>query len=370
MRKIIVNGANGYVASHFINELLNKKQEVFAFVRNNGEESSESRMNKVLAGINNLDNFESQNLNVFNYNLNDADYSLSKRQLNDIFKEEGDFFHFAACLKFNVKDQDEIFRTNVEGVENSINLFLNYSKPGSRFFFISSVYSCGIFSDLFGEKFYDNQPIDFFRNYYEQSKRYAENTIKTYIENRNLKAHIFRLSQVVGNNKTGKTITDYGVFDFTKRIENLSNHFPNKTIRIKVDPDSTQNLIPIDSVIDYLMKTQNVSELPVITNFIGKNYTKNDTIIQTINRILPVNLIQDKNIKSEKMNLLERRVAAGMSFTGVYANVNLKFSHKNLDKYFSPDGNEVTGESLNKMMKYFIQDIQSKQKKHISATTA
>ncbi len=78
MRKIIVNGANGYVASHFIHELLNKKPDIFALVRKSGEQSSVNRMNTVLAEINNAQKLESKHLHVFNYNLTDEDFSLSK----------------------------------------------------------------------------------------------------------------------------------------------------------------------------------------------------------------------------------------------------------------------------------------------------
>ncbi len=295
-------------------------------------------------------------------------FHYRKMQLDEIFEEEADFFHFAACLKFTAKDQEEIFKINVEGVENSIKVFLKHAKPGSRFFFVSSVYSCGKFDGPFQEKFYPEQSIENFRNYYEQSKRFAENTVKKYIEKENLNGYIIRLSQVVGNNKTGKTITDYGVFDFAKRMESLSSHFPNKTVRIKVDPHSTQNLIPIDTVTGYFMKIPELDKLPVITNFIGKKYMKNEDIIQSINRILPMNIIQDKNVETERMNILERRIAAGMSFTGVYANVNLQFSSQNLDRYFSPAGKEVTVESLGRMLEYFIRDTQSKKQEYIATS--
>ena len=353
MRKVIINGANGYVASHFVNELHSQNHEVVALVRDSSKLSSAERMDISLAAINN-GNKNRTNLTVESYSLLDKNFSISEHKLKNIFNRPVDYFHFAACLKYNTRDKNEIFKTNVDGVENSIKTFLNFAKTGSRFFFISSVYSCGNFSELFEEKFYANEKIGGFRNYYEQSKRYAENVVKEYIEKHDLKAHVLRLSQVVGNNQSGVTLTNYGIFDFAKKIHILSNKYPHETVRIRVDPDSTQNLIPIDNTINYLMKISKLEEIPVIVNFIGKKSIKNDHIIKNISNLLPINLVQDKTINRESMNALERMVSAGMSFTGLYANTNLNFDSKNLDMYFSPNGNEVTEKSVQKMLEYFI----------------
>ena len=202
MQKVVIDGANGYVASHLIRELLKQNYEVVALVRDNGVLSSQERMHNVLkeAGA---ESGDLENLKVFNYSLLHNDFDLKKKELEQIFDREADFFHFAASLKFTQKNRKEIFDTNVNGTENAINVFQSYSKPGSRFFFVGTVYSCGRHDEVFRERFYPNAPIVNFRNYYEQSKRYAENVVQKYIREKNLKGHIIRLSQVVGNNKTG-----------------------------------------------------------------------------------------------------------------------------------------------------------------------
>ncbi len=362
MRKVVINGANGYVASHFTHELLTQNFEVAALVRDSNYLSSGARMKTALAEVS--ENIvPGKNLKVYSYSLFEKDFSLTSAEMHEIFNRPADFFHFAACLKFNAKDQDEIFRTNVDGVENAIKIFMKYSKPGSRFFFISSVYSCGRFSELFEEKFYGNENIGGFRNYYEQSKRYAENVIKKYMENDDLNGYIIRLSQVVGNNKTGVTKTDYGVFDFARRISSLASRFPGQTIRIRTDPNSTQNLIAIDSVVHYLMKIPEITELPEIVNMVGKKPVTNRMIADNVCKYLPIRIIQDTTVEKEQMNILERKIAAGMSFTGDYANSHLHFGRKNLEQYFSPNGNEVTEQSLSKMIEYFVNNLEISKKK-------
>lgn len=356
MRKIILTGANGYVASHFIRELLNRNYNVVALARDGDKKTAHEKMKNVLAKTGPSENGNPGNLQVYSYSLLNKDFSLTPEQLEKTFGDEVDFFHFAASLKFQARNRDEIFKTNVEGTENAIETFLKNSKPGSRFFYISSVYSCGKFPGVFEEKFYPDENIGKFRNYYEQSKRLAENTVKKHIEKNNLNGYVLRLSQVVGDNQSGVTKTDYGIFDLVKKIYTVSANYPNKTLRIRVNPESTQNMIPIDCVVSYLMQITEKREIPRILHLVGKNPVKNDQINQCIGNLLPVNLVQDKTLDRKNMNSIERIVAAGMSFTGSYANTHLVFDRKNLDNYLSPNGNEITEQSLHKMIKYFIQE--------------
>lgn len=354
MKKVIINGANGYVASNFINELLEEDYQVIALARSNAKYSAKERMSAALLEMNDGEKINFDKLSVYNYSLFKENFGLSKIELMEIFSGDVDYFHFAASLKFDTKSKEEIFGTNLEGLTNSIETFQKYTDAKSRFFFVSTAYSCGKISGTFYERFYENAEIEEFRNYYEQSKRFAENVVKNYMEQQNLNACILRLSQVVGNNETGVTKTDYGIFDFSRRIQSLANKYPNRTIRIKVDPDSTQNLIPIDTTVTYLMSCVQVEEVPTILNLISKTSVKNADLLDSLCELLPINLIYDNNLPREDMDSLERIVSVGMSFTGAYADTNISFDTTNLDKIVSKDINEVSPESVRQMLEYFL----------------
>lgn len=354
MKKVIINGANGYVASNFINELLQQDYQVIALARSNNKYSAEERMRDALLEMNEGDNLNFDSLSVYNYSLFEENFGLSEVELNEIFSGDVSYFHFAASLKFDTKSKEEIFGTNLEGLTNSIETFQKYTVANSRFFFVSTAYSCGKISDTFYERFYENAEIEEFRNYYEQSKRYAENVIKKYMEEQNLNACVLRLSQVVGNNETGVTKTDYGIFDFSRRIQSLVNKYPNRTVRIKVDADATQNLIPIDTVVTYLMSAIKADEVPTILNLISKTSVKNGDLLKSVSELLPVNFIYDNNLQREDMDSLERIVSVGMSFTGAYSDTKISFDTSNLDKIISKDISEVTPESVRQMLEYFL----------------
>lgn len=357
MKTIIVNGANGYVASNFINKLLKRNYKVVALVRPGIKSSSEERMINMLTEINDGAFVNASNLKVVAYSLLDNDFLIQIKELEKFFSEEVDYFHFAASLKFDLKSKDEIFATNVMGVENSIQVFLKYAKGNSRFFYIGTAYSCGRFTGRFEEKFYPNEGIENFRNYYEQSKRIAENIVKEHIEKDAMNGHVIRLSQVVGDNKTGVTKTDYGIFDFAKRMHSLAFRHPNQTVRVHVNPTSTQNLIPIDTVVNYLIRTVEVKYVPTIMNFIAKNQIKNIHIIKSISGLLPIDIVPEIQLEHNEMNALERIIAAGMTFTENYIDTNLLFDTKNLDKILMAAGHEVSENSVYKMLEYFIGNL-------------
>jgi nucleoside-diphosphate-sugar epimerase len=324
-------------------------------------------MRNALIKVNNGKHLPFKKLVVYDYILTEEKFSLSDEQLQVVFNQPVDYFHFAASLKYDFKSKDEIFDTNLAGLGNSLDIFSKYTHKNSRFFFISTAYSCGRISEPFKEDFYENEDIASFRNYYEQSKRYAENVVRKYIVQQSINGHILRLSQIVGNNKTGVTNTDYGIFDFVKRIYNLSNSYPNNTIRVCIDPDSTQNLLPIDTVTRYLMRTVQIEHLPVIINFVAKNSIKNIHIIDGLNKLLPIKLIPVKTLNTVEMTAWERMISIGMSFTGSYAHGNQIFETKNLEKITEVGTNEVSAATIFWMLKYFL-DTLSMKKQNASST--
>ncbi len=66
MKKIIINGANGYVASNFINKLLQQDYQVIALARSNKKYSAEERMRAALLDVNEGETVNFEKLSVYN----------------------------------------------------------------------------------------------------------------------------------------------------------------------------------------------------------------------------------------------------------------------------------------------------------------
>ena len=163
---------------------------------------------------------------------------------------------------------------------------------------------------------------------------------------------MIRLSQVVGDSRTGVTKTDYGIFDFARRVYNMSHRHPNQTIRIKIDPEATQNLIAINTVVDYLVCMTETAALPTIVNMVSKKAVRSGYIIESLNRLLPIRLIPDNTVDPADMDVYERIMSIGMSFTGAYAQHNLAFDTTNLDSLSAVSYPDET--AVFRMLEYFI----------------
>ncbi|MGQ1946949.1 SDR family oxidoreductase [Geofilum sp. OHC36d9] len=356
MKRVIINGANGYVASNFINELLKQDYSVVALVRGNVNSSAENRVIQALNLINNGDIPFLDKLTIVDYSLLDDNFGLSRNLLQELFSKDVDYFHFAASLKYNRKSKDELLAVNVKGVENSVNLFSDFASVYSRFFFVGTAYSCGKIKEVFEEKFYPDQDVSAFRNYYEWSKRLAENVVKRNIDNNGLHGHVIRLSQVAGDNRTGVTKTDYGIFDFSKRVHNLASRYPESSVRAKISPEGTQNLIPINVVVNYLLQTVAAPKVPMVMNFVASEPVKNSYIINSLKKLMPLNIIPVPELGHSQMNSLERLMAVGMSFTGNYSNINIQFNTSKRDEVITPVDDCMDEQTVYRMLAYFIEN--------------
>ncbi|MBY5957367.1 SDR family oxidoreductase [Membranicola marinus] len=360
MKKVIIAGANSFVASHFVHKLLSQDYHVVALVRGSSEASAVDRMQEALEDTTLDPVQDSGTLTVIDYTLLAPNFSLSEETIASIFEGHLDYYHFAASLKFDFRSKEEIFDTNINGLKNALNIFQKYASEKGRFFFISTAYSCGVYSDVFEEKFYPEADISQFRNYYEQSKRLAENALQEFMAEYPINAHVIRLSQVVGNSRSGVTRTSYGIFDFAKRVHALAQQYPNQKIRIHADPDATQNLISIDTVIADLMEVVATDEVPVIMNFVANHPMSNRQIIRSISDLTSVELVPEKDIQKEDMNELERMVLAGMAFTGNYIDTDIDFDTRQRDKVISPLHREVNESSVFAMLAYYLDNITEK----------
>lgn len=357
MKKVIIAGANSFVASHFVHRLLSQNFHVIALVRGSEQSSAAERMQQAMINTTLDPVVDSGRLTVLDYALLDDHFALSEKKLTSIFEGEVDYYHFAASLKFDYRSIEEIFDTNINGVKNALRIFHHYTSKEARFFFISTAYSCGIFSGVFQERFYPEADISEFRNYYEQSKRLAENALEEFMDQNAIAAHVVRLSQVVGNSRSGVTRTSYGIFDFAKRVQALAKEYPNQKIRIHADPDATQNLISIDTVVADLVEVANSAEVPGIMNFVANNPMTNRKILRSISDLTSIELIPEKEIFEEDMNEPEKLVLAGMTFTGNYIDTDIDFDTSERDKVISPYHREVNESSVFAMLAYYIDQI-------------
>src|SRR5690625_7533035 len=115
MKNIVVNGANGYVGSNFVQKLLKDGYSVVALVRANDKESPKARLLQALREKCDEAEVNTNRLRVYEYSLLEKGFGLSESDLQDIFQGDVEYFHFAASLKFDVRPRAEVLDSGAEG---------------------------------------------------------------------------------------------------------------------------------------------------------------------------------------------------------------------------------------------------------------
>lgn len=133
---VLVTGSTGLVGSHLILDLLSKGYSVKALVRNSSDR------NTILKIFYYYSPKAQELFNKIIWAEGDITDLLS---LEDAFIDVKQVYHTAAFVSFNPWDKKKIYRTNVEGTANIVNICLE--KKIDKFCFVSSIASLGITED-------------------------------------------------------------------------------------------------------------------------------------------------------------------------------------------------------------------------------
>ena len=122
--------------------------------------------------------------------------------------------HGAASIKFVETPDNQVFRANVSGTENTLCLAQQLGVP--EFHYISTAYVCGD-AKWFAEE--DTGENQHHRNAYEASKARAEQMVRGFPG----KFSIYRIPIVVGNSQTGEINSFSGYYGFLATFWQLRN---------------------------------------------------------------------------------------------------------------------------------------------------
>jgi|TARA_B110000261_G_C13087887_1_gene358663 nucleoside-diphosphate-sugar epimerase len=114
---ILVTGGTGLVGSHLLLELINDKKKVRATFRN---KDSIKKVKQLFKWNNIPTAFVDEKIEWIKTDL------LNPEDLKKCFNEVQEVYHCAAMVSFNKKDKNLLFKTNIEGTANIVNLSLDF----------------------------------------------------------------------------------------------------------------------------------------------------------------------------------------------------------------------------------------------------
>ena len=243
MTEHIITGATGFVGGHLLADLLLDADTtaVHAVARATGGRTPGDRV---------WDNLSDNGFDGSAERLTVVDGDLTEERCGvepgAITRGDGPvvFWHLAASLQWRRGQREQIFRTNVEGTRQALELAK--SLGADLFVYVSTAYTCGSLHGDLPEALHEPPA---FSNAYEESKCAAEHVVAG---SEGVRTLILRPSVVVGTSTnyqpSGSYTGLYGYISEMRRFKKMMGD-SEEIVRFSVDRATRISFIPVDHVV-------------------------------------------------------------------------------------------------------------------------
>jgi thioester reductase-like protein len=362
-KRIFLTGATGFLGSHLTSRLLHDGHQVGVLVRRSKSASARDRVEGVLRDIG-ATNF--RNLEVFEGDISLPGLGLNEAATKRIVASTDEVWHCAASLSFMPEDREDIFRMNVGGTRNVLELVERI--PTRRLQHVSTAYIAGNRSDVALET--EINVGQSFKNPYEESKCEAELLIADAHRHGKIVASVYRPSIVIGDSRSGRATHFHGVYAFIRglwtALERLRRGMPeggvvNLPLRLLGAEGTTLNFVPIDYVVDGMVAIANRPDTAGETYHLANPVpTENRLWLPHICRELRVEgiqLVSHNSFLKMPMTRLEQIFQKQMAFYYQYLQGEPRFDCRRALAALKNTGIEcprVTVEFIQKMMGWYV----------------
>lgn len=371
-RKMVIDGANGYVGSNLVHHLVRRGHPVVALARQD-EDVVRSIVEAAVVGDVETDPFDHSLLEVVRYSLDDDQLSLDEAGRESVFGEPVDYWHVAASMKYQPGSSGELMAVNVDGTRNTLACYRRNAPEGSRYFLVGTAYSCGLDDDGAQEEWHEEAPPSQFRNYYEYSKRLAEVEFRKELDNGSITGALLRLGPIVGDSRSLRTNNTYGLYQLLESLFRVARRYPGERVRIVGEPGGAVVFVPVDDCVRWMVQ---LSEQPVetldppIVHLFDDGPVSLDRIFTAASRHLDLQVerVDPGVVDAEPLSHLESLVRAGLAFTGPYIERPGSFDCSNLVKLLGERHEPVMSDQLfDAMTKWFLDDMEQERQRRALA---
>lgn len=237
---IMITGATGFVGSKLVRSLLDNGHTLYPVVR------SEQKINQL---IEQLPADQGERIHPVSGDITQTDFGIS--DADALAGKIDTLYHTAAFLSFDPADREKTFLANVDGTAHALELAEKLQIP--TFYHVSTAYTAGI-ENISDEEIHSKDRA--FVNDYEESKNHAEHLV--WNKRHDLNVSIFRPSIIIGDTNTGEADTTFALYGLLKAVALLKKLIrrgridENRIIRLLCDPEASNNVVPVNYVVDVL----------------------------------------------------------------------------------------------------------------------
>lgn len=318
----VVDGANGFVASHLIGALVARGDSVTALARASAE-VVRRKISDALTTLH-LDPDLVRKVQVRPFSL--AEPGLGMPAF-DVFAEPCTYWHSAALITFFPRREAELNAVNVVGSANTAATFTRHAKPGSRYVHVSTAYQHGTTQGKALEEWPEAGHPSEFRNDYEHSKRTTEVALSRTELARKGDVLVARLGVMVGHSGTGRALSDLGVYDFIRVIALFARRTPGQRVRFVCHPRAALHLAPVDGTVDRMLALADGPFDRPVRHLVPATAVPVTDLFATISAHLPVDLVAvtAEDVEAEPFDRFEAIVNMRCKFTSPYLRHEYEF---------------------------------------------
>lgn len=251
---LLVTGANGYLASQFILDVLATDLDVrvACLIRAETDAHASRRLFDAIettarnSGVNVPPQARAR-ISMIRGDLDDLNW------VADVGVELGEDFevvHCAASLSFLEADRAQVFETNCGGTQRLLRALVEAGANVPRmgvFNYVSTAYVAGQRTGRILEE--PSDPDQAFNNSYEASKSQTEIAVLAICAEQGIRYRIFRPSIIIGHSKTYQTTSMSGFYKVLDRLAKFAETtHGGRAISVGVPREATLDLIPVDIV--------------------------------------------------------------------------------------------------------------------------
>ncbi|MFC7373586.1 SDR family oxidoreductase [Fictibacillus iocasae] len=327
---IFLTGATGFLGGKLVRGLAEQGHTLYILARNMNKAS------ELLASIDTND----ASIHIVQGDITRENLGLSSEQLEDLTGEVDVFYHMAALVKFDANLHEELHQINFEGTRHALETAKLVQTK--RFLYVSTAYTLG--TREFGEEML--YPITGpFNNPYEESKCKAEHLVFQY--EKHFEVLILRPAIIIGDSETGEADSQFTMYGLMRSLEVFKKKMERKqkgsqVFRLLCEPDSTQNLVPVDYVANVLHEAIVFGEDGAIYNITSSTPPNSIIALTIICERLGIDNITAAPFEDEhRLTGEERSLNDMISVYRNYLTRNIQFINKNTAAMLKQAGKQV-----------------------------
>lgn len=228
-----VTGATGFIGSHFLKKLFDRKGKIYVLVRSGSKKKLKTLLEKIDAPKNRVI--------AVTGDLGKNNLGVTKKFRDEMNGKIQHFFHLAAIydMKASMAEQE---LANIEGTRKAVGLADDIN--AKCFHQVSSIAAAGLYNGVFREDMFDEATG--LEHPYFKTKHDSEGVVRRECK---VPFQIYRPGMVLGHSETGEIDKIDGPYYFFKLIQKMRRMIPRWMPTLGLE-GGRLNMVPVDYVVN------------------------------------------------------------------------------------------------------------------------